>query len=178
MSTPLAPEPLAHTSLSRPDPRLCSPKVALALALFPGLGQVYLGYPRRGLTQILIVGTLVSLLSANIRLMGMEPLLTLLLIFVILHNLIDAYRRAILINDALQSLETLPPQNGWGTFSPHGRLAAGLALIVGGTLTLLSLKFGISFAWLLEWWPAGFILLGGLLVAQAVKDRTAAEPQA
>ncbi len=156
----------------RPDPRLCSPKLALALSILPGLGQVYLGYPRRGLAQILIVGTLVSILSAELHL-RMEPLLTLLLIFTLLHNLVDAYRRAVLLRDALNGLETVPPPLGWGTFPAAGRLLAGLVLMVAGTMALLHLRFGVSFAWVWDWWPVGFILLGALLLSQALRDRAA-----
>ena len=172
MSQALLPDPTTAESARRPDARLCSPKVALALSLLPGLGQVYLGYPRRGLAQLVAVGTLMSILAANLHLSA-EPLLTLLLIFTYLHNLIDAYRRAILLNDAIDGLESVPPPTGWGTFPAAGRILASLVLMVGGTMALLHVRFGVSFAWVWDWWPVAFILLGALLLSQALKDRAA-----
>lgn len=174
MATPFTSE------TTSPEPRaqghLCSPRLALAFSVLPGLGHVYLGYPRRGLLHLMATGSLVSLLSANI-LGRIEPLFTLLLCFVAFHGFLDAYRSALLLRESAEGLATPPPQEG-NLISPHGQLWAGLLLMGGGLLALLSVRFGISFAWLLDWWPVAIILLGALLFTQALKDRAAGEPEA
>jgi hypothetical protein len=157
---------------SRLDRRLCSPKVAMALALFPGLGLVYLGYPRRGLLHLLLVAAFVTLVDVHVH--RSEPVLTLLLFFVLLHGFVDTYRRAILINQAFSGVESLPPPEGWGTATVGARVGAGLLLMVGGVLALLNVRFGLSFAWLIDWWPLIFVLLGAVLLVQALRDRAAA----
>lgn len=174
MSTPFTPEP-APGPEGRREPLLCSPRLALAFSLIPGLGHVYLGYPRRGLLHLLAVGSLVTILSANI-LGRVEPLFILLLCFTAFHAFSDAYRRALLLRETFGALEA-PPREEGELLSAHGRLLAGLGLMGGGFLTLLTVRFGISFAWLLEWWPVAIILLGALLFTQALKDRAATEPE-
>lgn len=177
MSTPLTPESLTDASpASEARTRLCSPRLALAFSLLPGLGHVYLGYPRRGLLHLLTVGSLMTILSANL-LGRVEPLFILLLCFTASYTFIDAYRRALLLKETLGALEA-PPREEGELLSPHGQLWAGLLLMGGGLLALLTVRFGISFAWLLDWWPVAIILLGALLFAQALKDRAAAEPEA
>ncbi|HJV91678.1 MAG TPA: hypothetical protein VJ623_15305 [Holophagaceae bacterium] len=158
------------------ESRLSSPRLALAFSVIPGLGHLYLGYPRRGLLHLLAVGSLVTILSANL-LGRVEPLFILLLCFAAFHTFVDAYRRALLLRETLGALET-PPREEGDLLSPHGQLWAGLLLMGGGLLALLSVRFGISFAWLLDWWPVAIILLGALLFAQALKDRAATTPEA
>jgi len=175
MSTPFTPDP-APGPEGRREPLLCSPRLALAFSLIPGLGHLYLGYPRRGLLHLLAVGGLMTILSANI-LGRLEPLFILLLCFAAFHTLIDAYRRALLLREAQTALEA-PPREEGELLSRQGQLGAGLLLMGGGLLALLTVRFGISFAWLLDWWPVAIILLGALLFTQALKDRAAAEPEA
>ena len=170
MSTPYEPTPQAVPA------RLCSPRLALVFSLLPGGGHLYLGYPRRGLLHLLTVGSLVTILSANI-LGRIEPLFILLLCFTGLYTFIDAYRRAIFLRESQEALEATRLESG-EILSPHGQLWAGLLLMGGGLLALLSVRFGMSFTWLLEWWPVAIILVGALLFAQALKDRAAAEPEA
>jgi hypothetical protein len=176
MSTPLPSEPALLSPETRPEARLCSPRLALAFSVIPGLGHVYLGYPRRGLMHLLAAGSLVSLLSANF-LGHVEPVFTLLLLFVAFHTFLDAYRSALQLRESAVGL-VAPPREEGELLSPHGQLWAGLLLMGGGLLALLSVRFGISFAWLLNWWPVAIILLGALLFAQALKDRAAAAPEA
>jgi hypothetical protein len=146
----------------------CSPKVALGFSLIPGMGQVYLGYPRRGFLQFLAVASLVTLLSANI-LGPIEPLFDLLMIWILVHNCIDAYRRALLLSEALEGFEPLPPREDWEALSRRARIATGLVLVSAGILILLHVRFGVSFNWVLRWWPAGIVILGLGLLVQALK---------
>ena len=70
-------------------------------------------------------------------------------------------------------LETPALPDGLNALSFHGTLAAGVLLILAGLLGLLSLRFGVSMAWLATWWPAGVVLLGLYLIVRAVQDHRA-----
>ncbi|WLT32708.1 hypothetical protein [Geothrix sp. PMB-07] len=171
---PPAPYPLP--SGARPDyfrdPRYKSPMLAAVLSLMPGLGQVFLGYTRLGFIHAGTIALLVCLMSSN-RLGLLEPAVGIFMTFFWLYNLVDAYRRALLLNEAISRMETPELPDGFGAVSFGGRLAMGLILIFVGMLALLNLRFNISMAWLEHWWPAGLVLLGVYLVGRAVKDRAA-----
>lgn len=155
------------------DPRLKSPIVATVLSLMPGLGQVYLGYTRLGFIHGFTLAALIALLSSN-HLGGLEPLFGVSLAFFYLYNLVDAHRRAVLLNEAVLRLEVPELPDGFGAVSTGARILMGLALIVVGMGALLSLEFGISFAWLERWWPAGLVAAGLILVWQALRERVKA----
>lgn len=154
------------------DPRYKSPMLAAVLSLMPGLGQVFLGYTRLGFIHAGTIAVFISLMSSN-RLGLLEPAVGIFMAFFWLYNLVDAYRRALLLNEAISRMETPELPDGFGAVSFGGRLAAGIVLIFVGMLALLNLRFNISLAWLEQWWPAGLVLLGVYLVARAVKDRSA-----
>jgi hypothetical protein len=103
----------------------------------------------------------------------LEPFVGISMAFFFLYNLVDAHRRALLVNERLAQMESLPLPDGFGTVSFGGRLALGTGLIFVGLLSLLHIRFGFSLAWLERWWPAGLVLLGLYLVVRAVKDREA-----
>ncbi|HXC15950.1 MAG TPA: hypothetical protein VNV60_00770 [Holophagaceae bacterium] len=153
------------------DPRFKSPLFAAFLSLMPGVGQVFLGYTRLGFVHGVTAATLICLMSTN-RLGPLEPLVGVFMVFFWLYNLVDAYRRATLLNEAITRLETPQLPDGFGSVSSGARIAAGGILIVAGTLALLNLRFGISMEWLDRWWPAGLVLMGLYLVIRAIKDRT------
>ncbi len=172
-----APQPMPFAPpAGRPDyyrdPRLKSPITATVLSLMPGLGQVYLGYTQLGFIHAGAAATFIALMSSN-RLGPLEPFVGVSMAFFFLYNLVDAHRRAVLVNEAISRMETAPLPDGFGTVSFGGRLAFGVALILVGMLSLLNLRFGFSLAWLAEWWPVGLVLLGFYLVGRAVKDRAA-----
>jgi hypothetical protein len=77
---------------------------------------------------------------------------------------------ALLLNEAVARLETPALPDGLDALSFHGTLAAGVLLILAGLMGLLSLRFGVSMAWLRTWWPAGVVLLGLYLIVRAVQD--------
>ena len=162
------------------DPRAKSPILAGVLSLMPGLGQVYLGYTQLGFIHAAIFASFFALMSSNQLGLLLEPFVGISMAFFFLYNLVDAHRRALLLNESLAQLEKPALPDGFGTVSLGGRMALGVGLILVGLLTLLNLRFGLSLAWLERWWPAGLVLLGIYLVARALKDRTAAQesPQA
>lgn len=161
------------------DPRAKSPILAGVLSLMPGLGQVYLGYTQLGFIHAAVFASFVALMSSN-QLGPLEPFVGISMAFFFLYNLVDAHRRALLLNESLAQLEKPALPDGFGTVSLGGRMALGVGLILVGLLTLLNLRFGLSLAWLERWWPAGLVLLGIYLVARAIKDRAATQepPQA
>lgn len=153
------------------DPRYKSPLFTAFLSLMPGVGQVFLGYTQLGFVHGVTAATLICLMSTN-TLGVLEPLVGVFMVFFWLYNLVDAYRRAVLLNEAITRMETPQLPDGLQAASFQGRVAAGGILMVAGTLTLLNLRFGISMDWLGRWWPAGLVLLGLYLVIRALKDRT------
>jgi hypothetical protein len=146
--------------------------MAALLSGMPGLGQVFLGYTRLGFIHAGTIAILVCLMSSG-RLHLFEPAVGIFMAFFWMYNMVDSYRRALLLNEAISRLETPELPDGFGAVSIGGRLAVGIGLIVVGLLTLLNLKFNISLVWLEQWWPAGLVLLGIYLVTRAIKDRTA-----
>ena len=168
------PAPYLLPPVARPDyfrdPRYKSPVMATVLSLMPGLGQVFLGYTKLGFFHAGTAAALICLMSSN-RLGALEPGVGIFLAFFWLYNLVDAYRRALLLNEATARLETPQLPDGFGAGSFGGRLAVGVLLILVGLLMLLNLRFHVSLAWLNQWWPAGLVLLGLYLVVRAIKDR-------
>lgn len=156
------------------DPRAKSPVLAAVLSLMPGLGQVYLGYTQLGFIHAAAFACFVALMSSN-HLGTLEPFVGVSMGFFFLYNLVDAHRRALLLNERLAQLEAPELPDGFGTVTVGARLALGLGLIFVGLLALLNLRFGLSLAWLEHWWPAGVVALGIYLVARALQDRAAAE---
>jgi TM2 domain-containing membrane protein YozV len=132
---------------------------AALLSCFPGLGQVYAGYPRRGIQIALTVAGLIMILNAG-GLYMIHPFAGIMLAFAWCFNIIDAARCARIYNqiadgasaDQLTSELPLPLRFG-------GR-GGGIFLVgLGGFLLLVTL-FDFSLAFLEEWWPAGLIGLG------------------
>ncbi len=156
------------------DPRLKSPILAGLLSLMPGLGQAYLGFTRLAFIHGLAASTLVALMSTN-RLGDLTPFVGFLMFFFWLYNLVDAHRRAILVNDLVLRAEQPELPDNLGNLGRGAKIGFGLAFLAFGSLSLLSTRFGVSFAWLERWWPAAFILLGLWLLVKAMKDRA---PQA
>jgi TM2 domain-containing membrane protein YozV len=152
------------------DPRLKSHVVAGLLSLMPGLGQAYLGFTRLAFIHGLTAATFVALMSTN-KLGDFTPFVGILMFFFWLYNLVDAHRRALLVNDLILRAEQPELPDGLGQLSSGAQVGFGLAFLAFGSMSLLSTRFGISFAWLLKWWPAAFILLGLWLVLKAIRDR-------
>ena len=154
------------TTLYQEDPRLRSVALATLLSLVPGLGQVYLGYIQQGFVNALVVASLIALLVADSG--TFTPLLALFMAFFWLYNIVDANRRAILLN---QRVLGLAPGELPEDASPalQGSVFGGLILIVGGVLALAHIRFGLSMAWVERWWPLAIVGLGIHLIWKAVK---------
>lgn len=155
------------------DPRFKSPALATFLSLIPGLGQVYVGYYRQGFINIIVVGTIVTLLAGSRNgLWPLTPLLAFFLVFFWLFNLVNAARRAAFYNQALSGIETAKLPGEFTLPERHGSfsLAAGLFLILAGIVISSYTVFGHSLEWLSHWWPLGLILVGAYLVTQFARE--------
>ena len=147
-----------------------TPFIAGLLSLMPGLGQVYVGYYRRGFLHVLTAGAVITVLEAG-DLEALEPLFGMFLAFFWIYNIVDAVRLANLYNDALAGLGPLDLRHELVLMGKRGSVGVGAALILVGFLVLLNRVAGISMEWLADWWPLVPIAFGGYLLWQGVKDR-------
>ena len=152
------------------DPRRKQPLLACFLSLMPGLGQVYVGYYRRGFVHAIVVCTLITLLSSG-AVMGVEPLFGVFLGFFWLYNIIDAGRRAALYNYALDGIGKIDLPEDVGTIGVRGSIGGGLLLIVLGAVALSHTLYGFSLHWVRDYWPLLPIGMGVYLLVKGVMDR-------
>ncbi|HET9298810.1 MAG TPA: DUF5668 domain-containing protein [Candidatus Polarisedimenticolaceae bacterium] len=152
------------------DPRRKQPLLACFLSLMPGLGQIYVGYYRRGFVHAIVVCTLITLLSSNV-IWGAEPLFGVFLGFFWMYNIIDAGRRAALYNYALDGIAKIDLPEDGGSIGMQGTIGGGLLLIVLGAVALSHTLFGYSLSWVRDYWPLLPIGLGVYLLAKGMMDR-------
>jgi TM2 domain-containing membrane protein YozV len=158
------------------DPRRKSPFFATFLSLMPGLGQVYVGYYRRGFIHAIVVSILIELLSTDLG--PLTPLAAVFLAFFWLYNLVDAGRRALLYNEVLAGRSGIELPEDFKTPALQGSIPGGLAILAAGGVLLSHTRFGLPLDWLNEWWPVALIVFGIYLVARSVMSRsqTTAKP--
>ena len=155
-----------------------SPFIACVLSLMPGVGQIYVGYYKLGFIHNVVFASAIMLLTTRLP-DPMYPLLSIFLAFFFIYNIVDAGRRAIYYNLALDGVEGIElPSMQLGVPSFGGSFAGGLAMIGLGVILLANTRFGISLAWIEEWWPAAPILLGVYLLTKAIQERKNATPAA
>ena len=175
----------APASMPGAMPRLQrkSPFLAGLLSLMPGIGQIYVGYYAVGFIHIAVFVTTIFLLvrmSVN-PFSALSPALGVFLGFFVVYNIVDATRRAILYNLALDGVQgiRLPDMDAsLPKFQFQGSVPGGAALIALGVLLLSNTLFGFSLDWLASWWPLGLVGLGAWLVAKAREERRSADPPA
>jgi hypothetical protein len=170
-----------HRRYLASDPRRKSTFIAGVLSLMPGLGQVYVGYYKRGFTNVLIAGSVFTFLLATGGSTPVTPLGIMFLMFFELYNIIDASRCATMYNLALDGVEQmlLPDDMSEGVFSGiRGSFLGGTILIIFGIVALTNTAMGFSLEWLEEWWPIGPLMLGVYLVYKAYEDSQKAEEPA
>jgi hypothetical protein len=105
---------------------------------------------------------------------ALTPALGVFLGFFVVYNIVDACRRAILYNLALDGVQgiKLPDLNASiQKLQLQGSVPGGVALITVGVLLLFNTLFGFSLDWLVSWWPMGLVGLGVYLVAKARQER-------
>ena len=164
-----APAERPRTRYYPEDPRAKSPALATVLSLMPGLGQIYIGYYGQGFLNIVIVASIITILATG-ETEALTPFFGVFLGFYWLYNIVDAYRRAMLYNLALEGLgpTELPDL---GIAQSRGSLLGGVVLIIAGGLALGHTAYGYSLAWLNRWWPLGLVLIGLYLVYKSFETR-------
>jgi hypothetical protein len=151
-----------------------SPLLACFLSAMPGLGQVYVGYYRRGFVHAIVVASLITLLSEDVG--PLTPMLALFMAFFWLYNVIDAGRRAAYYNHVAAGGETFDMPADFATPGMHGSIAGGLLLIAAGVVFLSYTVWEIPLDWLEDWWPVAPILFGVYLVGKAILERGKVAP--
>ncbi|MHB8077908.1 MAG: LiaI-LiaF-like domain-containing protein [Candidatus Krumholzibacteriia bacterium] len=168
---PPPPPPSWSTPPRQADGNLKSTVLAGVLsAIFPGLGQIYVGYYQRGATFALTMAAIITTLAGNLM-HGLEPLLGIAIGFTWFLGIIDANRLANLYNQALQGRAGLGLPEGFQLPRERGSYAGGAVLIALGLLLFLNRNFDFSLEWLQDWWPLGVIGLGVWLIVKARQGR-------
>jgi TM2 domain-containing membrane protein YozV len=152
-----APPPLPPFPTYRKPPK--TPAVALFLSLFPGLGQVYNGQPAKAVVFFLAwAGSIAGLDSGPMPFVLMIP-------FVYLYNLVDAWKSATTINTRAAGGQSVVEDDI--AESP----AWGATLVAAGVLLLLKNIGWLSVEVVARYWPllliaAGIAMLRGSLRKQ------------
>ncbi len=150
-----------------------TPFIACALSLMPGVGQIYLGYYKLGFIHNVVFASTIMLLTTRLP-DPMYPLLGISLAFFFIYNIVDAGRRAVYYNLALDGVEGIELPNMQLTVpSFGGSFAGGLTLIGIGIVLLSNTLLGFSLNWFEEWWPVAPIALGAYLIWKAIQERNA-----
>ncbi len=157
------------------DPRRKKPFLASVLSLMPGLGQVYVGYYKRGFINVITVALLITFITLQI--IPLIPLAGIFLAFFWLYNIVDAGRRASLYNQALAGGTEIELPDDFKTPSFGGSIAGGAILIVIGLVVLSHTAFGASLEWLESWWPLAVIGFGGYLVFKAMQEKSGGDTE-
>jgi hypothetical protein len=147
-----------------------SPALAAVLSILPGLGQIYIGFYRRGFLQILVTAGTISLLNSG-RLHHAEPLFALFLSFFWFFAVIDAVRMAQLYNDAMSGLNDEEMRKSLAAAGDRGSIGGGILLFGAGLLALLHNLFDLPLEWLADWWPLVPVIFGGYLLYRGIRDR-------
>ena len=164
MSTPVVdPEPRPAPQLPPATPALVpqlkSPGLAFFLSfLFPGIGQVYNGQPAKALAFF------AAFVAAFYTMIEYGPLpWVFFLPFVILYNLVDAWRTASLINargTAEADIESPVESPAWG-----------VGLIALGTLFLLNNLGWLDLERVARYWPVLLIAAGGAVLYRSFQQK-------
>ncbi len=172
-SAPPPPRPAPSTA---PAPYLDARRKSPALAgwlsaIFPGLGQIYIGYYQRGITFALLSGTIITALASELF-KEMDPMLGIGIGFTYLLSIIDANRLAHLYNQVIQGMPGVQLPDKFTLPQERGSLVGGVILIVLGGLMLLNRLFDFSLEWIADWWPLGVVALGVWLIVKARQTRS------
>lgn len=168
----LPPYDQRYPATLRDDPLRRSPVLASILAVVPGLGQAYTGYVRLGFVHAIVVAVIITFIAATSA-GALIPLAGIFLGFFWLYGIIDAGRRAVLVNQALLGRLDIDLPEAVGEPAFRGSLPGGLAVVALGVILLADTLFDVSLRWVEDWWPAAVIGFGAFLVYRAVQDRQA-----
>jgi TM2 domain-containing membrane protein YozV len=137
-----------------------NPAAATLLSLFPGLGQIYNGQPAKALVFFLAwVGSIAGAHDQPMPFALMVP-------FIYLYNMIDAWRSATAINQRAIGGAPLPEDTG--IESP----AWGGTLVALGLLLLARNLGWLDFNALARYWPVLLIVVGAALLRGSLQRRS------
>jgi len=158
---PPPPEPIPSAYAVRPNyPNAgVSPGLALLLGFIPGVGAIYNGQYAKGLVHAVVFGIIISILNAEPG--NTEAVFVLFLIAWIFYMAFEAY------HTALKRRNGEPVDEYSGLVSLRGGgsgPAAGVALVLLGTMLLLNTLNIFNFAYLARYWPVVLIAAGVYLL--------------
>ena len=181
---PQAPTPNSTPETAQPTPATApqpasdamrrSPFLASVLSIVPGLGQIYLGYYQLGFVNAIVISTLLTLLATG-DLGPLIPLASVFMAFYWLYNIVDAGRRATMVNEALAGRGTMELPKDYAAPGLRGSVLGGAVLVVIGLVLFSRTMFGVSLEWTEDWWPIAIVLFGGYLIYKAKADSAAAQ---
>ena len=158
------------------DHRRKSPFLAAVFSVFPGVGQLYIGYYVRGFA-IAAAFLFVVFLSASSR-EPLGPALAMVAMFLWVFNIIDAGRMAALYNHAAAGTDIVELPEDFKLPKMGGSIVGGGLLLVFGAVALSNTLFGLSLDWLEDWWPVFPFILGAYLFVRGIMDYTSERPGA
>ncbi len=150
------------------DPRRKAPLLAAFLSLIPGMGQVYVGYYRRGFVTAAVL--LICMYIGSTAHFGLTPVFTLTAVFIWVFNVIDAGRMAAMYNLAITGNYSMTMPDDVKFPRLGGSIFGGLLLLLFGGIALSNTAFGYSLDWLEDWWPVFPVVLGAYLLLRGVLD--------
>ena len=157
-----------HYSDQRFDPRHKSPALAAVLSVFPGLGQLYIGYYVRGFAIAAVFLMLVMISASNRDPVG--PVMAMFAMFFWGFNIIDAGRMAALYNHFTAGADTIQMPQDFRLPKMGGSILGGAVLLAFGGIALSNTAFGYPLDWLEDWWPIFPLALGAYLLARGAMD--------
>jgi hypothetical protein len=148
-----------------PDSLRRNPWVAAFLSGLPGLGHIYNGLYKRGITVLAAVVLFIALLDNN----G-SAAFGFALVFTWMFGVLDSYRQAVLINHGY-STDPWADRQRRPVASGQEKLIVGGLFFTGGFLEMLT-RFGL-FRWeyLFDYGYVIFMILGGALIVSALKQQ-------
>jgi len=150
------------------DPRRKAPLLAAFLSLIPGMGQIYVGYYRRGFVTAAVL--LVCMFIGSSMHGDLAPVFTLSAVFVWVFNVIDAGRMAAMYNLAITGNYAMTMPDDLKFPRLGGSIVGGVLLLLFGGIALSNTAFGYPLDWLEDWWPVFPVALGAYLLLRGVVD--------
>lgn len=150
------------------DPRRKAPLLAAFLSLIPGMGQIYVGYYRRGFVIGAVI--MVCMFIGSAMHGDLAPVFPLSAVFVWVFNVIDAGRMAAMYNLAITGSYAMTMPDDVKLPKLGGSIFGGLLLLLFGGVALSNTALGYPLDWLEDWWPVLPAALGAYLVLRGILD--------
>src|SRR5262245_4113466 len=116
------------------DPRRKAPQLAAMLSLIPGMGQIYVGYYRRGFVTAAVL-LLCMFVGSSVG-GGLAPVFTLSAVFIWVFNVIDAGRMAAMYNLAITGNYSMTMPDDVKFPRIGGSIFGGILLLLFGGIAL------------------------------------------